>query len=198
MRIQVEVLQRHNLNTLSISTMMRLLLVAGLVANISAFTTPRAASRHTPDHLRYANLEKSALFTTDHGILRYESQHEQLVVPGAARATPMPTPNRSQDEPALNNRHSASDWLYNLKTIHKSSVFREIRNPVASVAVWGTIISVLQRLLAHSGTATLRLISQNMCVPSSAHSFLVSSLGLLLVFRTNSAYQRFMVRGNYD
>lgn len=170
--------------------MMRLLLVAGLVANISAFTGSRAASRHTPDHLRYANLEKSSLFTTDHAIPRFEPKH----VPAPARATRMPTPNRAQDEPALNNRHSASDWLYNLKTIHKSSVLREIRNPVVSVAVWGTIIAVVQKLLAHSGTAALQSLSQNMCVPSSAHSFLVSSLGLLLVFRTNSAYQRFMVR----
>jgi len=31
-----------------------------------------------------------------------------------------------------------------------------------------------------------------MCIPTQPHSLLVSSLGLLLVFRTNSAYQRFV------
>ena len=31
-----------------------------------------------------------------------------------------------------------------------------------------------------------------MCIPPTAHSLMVSALGLLLVFRTNSAYQRFV------
>jgi predicted membrane chloride channel (bestrophin family) len=35
-----------------------------------------------------------------------------------------------------------------------------------------------------------------MCMSSKPHSFLVSALGLLLVFRTNSAYQRFAVRND--
>jgi len=33
--------------------------------------------------------------------------------------------------------------------------------------------------------------ARNMCIPVQAHSLTVSALGLLLVFRTNSAYQRF-------
>jgi len=31
----------------------------------------------------------------------------------------------------------------------------------------------------------------SLCIPTAPHSLMVSSLGLLLVFRTNSAYQRF-------
>jgi predicted membrane chloride channel (bestrophin family) len=36
-------------------------------------------------------------------------------------------------------------------------------------------------------------VASLLSIPSSAHGFVVSSLGLLLVFRTNSAYQRFLV-----
>ena len=92
----------------------------------------------------------------------------------------------------LNNRHSASDWLHNLQTLPKSSVLKEIRNPVLAVAGWSTILSMIYTILNRCGRG---LWAQGLCVPHSAHSFFVSSLGLLLVFRTNSAYQRFLVRG---
>jgi predicted membrane chloride channel (bestrophin family) len=91
----------------------------------------------------------------------------------------------------INNRHSSGDWLYNLWTIPHSSVLREIKNPVLTLAGWATAISILHGGLSLSpGHA---LWASRLCIPHAAHSFLVSSLGLLLVFRTNSAYQRFQV-----
>jgi hypothetical protein len=95
--------------------------------------------------------------------------------------------------PVLNNRHAASDWLYNMKSMPHSKVLREIRNPVLSVAGWSFVVSVAQRLLSSSSNDALGALSRSMCIPGTAHSLLVSSLGLLLVFRTNSAYQRFNV-----
>lgn len=92
---------------------------------------------------------------------------------------------------SVNNRHSASDWLYNLKTLPNSSVLKETRNPVLSLTVWATGVSLVHKLLLACGKSQVAL---SMCVPHVAHSFVVSSLGLLLVFRTNSAYQRFQVR----
>lgn len=93
----------------------------------------------------------------------------------------------------LNNRHSASDWLYNVLSLPKSSVLRDIRNPVLSIAAWSGVVSVIQKILASSSSRILQGLSTNMCIGATPHSFLVSSLGLLLVFRTNSAYQRFYV-----
>jgi hypothetical protein len=92
----------------------------------------------------------------------------------------------------FNNRHSSGDWLYNLRTIPHSSVLNEIRNPVLILAGWATSIAILHRGLMQSPNHVIW--ASNMCIPPAAHSFLVSSLGLLLVFRTNSAYQRFLVR----
>jgi predicted membrane chloride channel (bestrophin family) len=93
----------------------------------------------------------------------------------------------------MNNRHSASDWLYNMFSLPRSSVLRDIRNPVVTVALWGGIVSVIQKLMASSSNGFLQQFAANMCIGAAPHSFLVSSLGLLLVFRTNSAYQRFYV-----
>ena len=104
-------------------------------------------------------------------------------------------PDRNQ-HPKVDHRHySASDWLYNLKTWRNSSVLREVKQPVKWMTIWAFLLSLLQKSLLWSGNNKWAM---NMCLPHSAHSFLVSSLGLLLVFRTNSAYQRFLVRSTYD
>jgi Bestrophin, RFP-TM, chloride channel len=99
------------------------------------------------------------------------------------------------NDSSINNRHSASDWLYNVMSLPKSSVLRDIRNPVLTIAVWSTLVSLVQRFLATRSSRMLQTMAANMCVGPTPHNFLVSSLGLLLVFRTNSAYQRFYVSG---
>jgi hypothetical protein len=82
----------------------------------------------------------------------------------------------------VNNRHSASDWLYNIQSLPNSEVLRDVRSPVLAVAGFSTFVSILHRF-----------VGNHICMPGTAHGFLVSALGLLLVFRTNSAYQRFNV-----
>jgi Bestrophin, RFP-TM, chloride channel len=110
---------------------------------------------------------------------------------GGGTAT-SPTGSNSGYDP-LNNRHSASDWLYNVRSLPQSKVLREIRNPVLAVAAWSASVSILHALLKQAGWTRW---AAHLCIPGTAHSFLVSALGLLLVFRTNSAYQRFNVRTN--
>jgi len=97
------------------------------------------------------------------------------------------------ETPRVNNRHSASDWLYNMRTLSRSSVLREIRHPVLSVSAWSTFITLIHRFLMACTSTHLQNIAVKMCIGTQIHSLLVSSLGLLLVFRTNSAYQRFTV-----
>ena len=99
---------------------------------------------------------------------------------------------RSTTEDSLlnNNRHSASDWFYNVRSILQSEILREVRGPVLAVAGWSAAVSIVHKLLLCSSLPSL---AAHMSIPGTAHSFLVSALGLLLVFRTNSAYQRFNV-----
>lgn len=94
---------------------------------------------------------------------------------------------------AIDNRHAASDWFYNVKSIPQSRVLREIRSPLAAVFIWSIAVSAVHRICTMSSWTVLKTFGTHMSIPTSAHSFLVSSLGLLLVFRTNSAYQRFNV-----
>jgi predicted membrane chloride channel (bestrophin family) len=54
------------------------------------------------------------------------------------------------------------------------------------MTLWATIISLIYKFLPN------RDIAKKMIIPTQPHSLLTSSLGLLLVFRTNSAYQRFV------
>ena len=101
------------------------------------------------------------------------------------------TPSHS-DIHHINNRHSAADFLYNVLSLPQSVILREIRFPVLAVAGWSLVVSIAHRLLSVSGPAS-QAMAMKMSIPGTAHSLLVSALGLLLVFRTNSAYQRFNV-----
>ena len=148
-----------------------------------------------PDHLRYINTEEVIIH--DHSVVQPNSQarHKRQ----SRRQVPQ-APLTSQTTGSLlttavdhrfNNRHSSSDWLHNLKTLPNSSVLREVKNPVLTLAGWASFLSVVHNVLLWKGKTQL---ASAICLPMVAHSLLMSSLGLLLVFRTNSSYQRFLVR----
>lgn len=75
-------------------------------------------------------------------------------------------------------------------SLPNSAILRDIRSPVLFMTSWAIIISFMYRRLRRTNP----LVAQHMCLPTTPHSLMVSALGLLLVFRTNSAYQRFAVR----
>ena len=85
------------------------------------------------------------------------------------------------------SRYSSRDWFHSAITLPNSGILRQIRSPVLAVTSWATFLSILHRkyLLIDPKLAE-RLYS-----PLAPHSLMMSALGLLLVFRTNSAYQRF-------
>jgi len=89
---------------------------------------------------------------------------------------------------ARSSRYSSRDWWHNTISLPSSGILRDIRFPVVSMTSWASFVSILYLNLLHNGHAK---IANLMCVPSTPHSLMVSALGLLLVFRTNSAYQRF-------
>lgn len=82
------------------------------------------------------------------------------------------------------DRYSSADWFHNVINFPQSQILRNVINPTISLTIWATMISVLHKY----GSKRVREI---ICIPTTCHSIMVSTLGLLLVFRTNSAYQRF-------
>ena len=84
---------------------------------------------------------------------------------------------------------SYRDFLHNTISLPNSAILKAISFPVVSITSWACFISVVYRHLLVSGSPLINFVS----IPTTPHSLMVSSLGLLLVFRTNSAYQRFAV-----
>lgn len=76
-------------------------------------------------------------------------------------------------------RYSTRDWIHNLCTIPSSRLLKRIRGVVVVNALWSVLVYVVFQLTKFS-TPGIR-----------CHSLLGSALGLLLVFRTNTAYNRF-------
>ena len=89
-------------------------------------------------------------------------------------------------------RYSASDWLHSMQSLPNSGILREIKGPVGWITAWSTLVSIVYKMcdVGRFGSVGSNLAC-NMCFGSTPHSFIASTLGLLLVFRTNSAYQRF-------
>jgi len=77
-------------------------------------------------------------------------------------------------------RITSSDWLNSLRGIPKSKVLWRIRHPLVSLTAIAFVVSFSYALTGIPSLPTLQV-----------HSLLGSGLSLLLVFRTNSAYQRF-------
>lgn len=77
-------------------------------------------------------------------------------------------------------RITSSDWLESIKSLPRSQVLRRIRNPLLSMTGGALLVSIWHCVFQMPGLPTL-----------APHTLLGSGLSLLLVFRTNSAYQRF-------
>lgn len=77
-------------------------------------------------------------------------------------------------------RLTSSDWLESIKGFPKSTVLRRIRHPLWTATAVAFVVSVAHLVFRMPGLPTL-----------CAHTLLGSGLSLLLVFRTNTAYQRF-------
>jgi hypothetical protein len=81
-------------------------------------------------------------------------------------------------------RYAAVDWARNLRTLPGSLILRRIKSPL----LFNIAITFCICLLHASVKATGRVWPTVIPLP---HTLLSSALGLLLVFRTNAAYDRF-------
>lgn len=80
-----------------------------------------------------------------------------------------------------------SDWWHNTLSLPNSAILRSIRGPVLFMTCWAGFLSMLYRNLLVTNPQVANL----MCLSTTPHSLMSSALSLLLVFKTNSAYQRF-------
>lgn len=85
------------------------------------------------------------------------------------------------NEPTLSN-YDPHDWTSNLFEI-EGSLVNEILGRVLACFVWAAAVTILYLY----GPSWLNKLA----IPETAHSLIGASLGLLLVFRTNSSYDRF-------
>lgn len=91
------------------------------------------------------------------------------------------------------DRYSSDDWFHITVTLPNSAILRAIRGPVLAVTGWATFLSILHEWMLRRKTAALStFLMKYWYLPiTQPHALTMSALGLLLVFRTNSAYQRF-------
>lgn len=91
-------------------------------------------------------------------------------------------------------RYSTKDWLHNLLTLPTSRLLRRIRGIVFLNFLWSVVVVLAHALLkfemCSSSPLCLTLLTSSR-PGSKCHALLGSVLGLLLVFRTNTAYNRF-------
>jgi ion channel-forming bestrophin family protein len=90
---------------------------------------------------------------------------------------------------AREDRYSSADWIHNTLSLPSSAILKSIRSPVIAVTTWATFLSIVHHHCLYR-ISRAKLV-QNLYLPVAPHSLMMSALGLLLVFRTNSAYQRF-------
>ncbi len=80
------------------------------------------------------------------------------------------------------SNYDPHDWTSHLFDI-EGSLVHEILGRVTACVIWATVITLLYLYGDHW--------LDNLAIPETAHSLIGTSLGLLLVFRTNASYDRF-------
>lgn len=86
---------------------------------------------------------------------------------------------------------SANDWRHNIGNLASSTILRDVRGPVLWASAWATLWSVFHALVVPAAPPRWAGLARHLHLPTTQHSMMVSAMSFLLVFRTNSAYQRF-------
>lgn len=79
-------------------------------------------------------------------------------------------------------KYEPSDWVSHLLDI-KGSMFREIIYRVLLCVIWSAMVVAIHTVGEPHGFS--------LAIPATGHALIGTALGLLLVFRTNSSYDRF-------
>lgn len=76
--------------------------------------------------------------------------------------------------------YTSNDWFENLLSLPTSRIFKRTKNCILQNVIWTTILVFI-----------FKKFKSTFAFPSTVHSISGSALSLLLVFRTNSSYDRF-------
>jgi hypothetical protein len=77
-------------------------------------------------------------------------------------------------------RYTSTDWFDCMLTLPTSRILRRVRSSILVLALWTWALTYYSKK-----------VWMWVALPSVVHSVLGSALGLLLVFRTNTSYERF-------
>jgi hypothetical protein len=163
------------------------LAVALAVAASEAFAPPKSA--------RFISTSNPSLESAANTRLSYIINHPTVIdIPTAPPSVLFSVEDLDAEVDTFadpnDKRYSASDWYHNMVSLPNSAILREIKGPVGWIAAWSTLVSVVYKVCHMKG---LGHMADKMCLGPTPHSLISSVIGLLLVFRTNSAYQRFKV-----
>ena len=95
------------------------------------------------------------------------------------------------DDPNAEYRYSASDWWQIIRSTFRSSILKSTRGPIIAIMVWSYCLTAFYSLCNWTGYTKIAQSIANFIPSTIPHAATVSALGLLLVFRTTSAYQKF-------
>lgn len=98
---------------------------------------------------------------------------------------------KNQADPNADHRYSASDWWQIIKSLPSSSILRTTRGPVLAVMAWSSFLLAVHSVLCLTGYSWVAKALNDALPSSLPHSATVNAIGLLLVFKTTSAYQKF-------
>jgi len=116
-------------------------------------------------------------------------QHRPVVPASHRHRAPSAQFTPATEFEVTNVRYAARDWLKTMSSLPKSVVLKRIRSPLRfNLAVTG-VVCALHSYIKSNPLCWLATLLPSL--PSVPHSLLGSALGLLLVFRTNAAYDRF-------
>ncbi|CAK9053194.1 unnamed protein product [Durusdinium trenchii] len=101
----------------------------------------------------------------------------------STRGVPRPSTESPTRQRIRARRYTSVDWIANLRGLGTSNLLRRILGPVVCTTSVAVIVFLASALLMPQG--------KFLHASTTGHALLVSALGLLLVFRTNTAYSRF-------
>eukprot|EP00536_Pseudo-nitzschia_multiseries_P014940 jgi/Psemu1/291731/fgenesh1_pg.793_\ len=144
--------------------------VAGMKSSASLKKKSKKEAKRAEDHSRWLSwMSRGSLNRSRHADEVRMREAEELG--GVARS----------------DRYSSRDWWHNTLSLPNSAILKAVRGPVLFMSCWAGVLSILYRHLLSVNPH----VADIMCLSSTPHSLMSSALSLLLVFKTNSAYQRF-------
>lgn len=141
-------------------------------------------------HSNPQSLQKQLISNKISNVVRYYQSSNTLSLTTLPAVTPpvliRRTMKKSQRKTSLSMaikgpvRYSSNDWLECLLNWPSSRILQRVKSSVMFLGLWTAALVTIYKIK-----------SLQFLFPASVHSILGSALGLLLVFRTNTSYDRF-------